>query len=62
MKFIAFDLETTGTKPQEDMIVEIGAVVFEGGQGRHVAQKVEFREREQAAFQLHVFTGEVSQV
>jgi len=32
MKFIAFDLETTGTKPQEDMVVEIGAVVFEGGQ------------------------------
>lgn len=30
MKFIAFDLETTGTKPQEDMIVEIGAVLFEG--------------------------------
>lgn len=31
MKFIAFDLETTGTKPKEDMIVEIGAVLFEGG-------------------------------
>lgn len=31
MKFIAFDLETTGTKPQEDMIVEIGAVMFDGG-------------------------------
>ncbi len=30
MKFVAFDLETTGTKPQEDMIVEIGAVMFEG--------------------------------
>ena len=32
MKFIAFDLETTGTKPREDMIVEIGAVLFHGGQ------------------------------
>jgi DNA polymerase-3 subunit epsilon len=32
MKFIAFDLETTGTKPQDDMIVEIGAVVFDGAQ------------------------------
>jgi DNA polymerase-3 subunit epsilon len=31
MKFIAFDLETTGTKPQADMIVEIGAVLFDGG-------------------------------
>ena len=30
MKFIAFDLETTGTKPKEDMIVEIGAVRFDG--------------------------------
>jgi len=30
MKFVAFDLETTGTKPQEDMIVEVGAVLFEG--------------------------------
>lgn len=30
MEFIAFDLETTGTKPQEDMIVEIGAVRFVG--------------------------------
>ncbi|MBN2163007.1 MAG: 3'-5' exonuclease [Pontiellaceae bacterium] len=30
MKFIAFDLETTGTKPQEDMIVEVGAVMFDG--------------------------------
>jgi DNA polymerase-3 subunit epsilon len=29
VKFIAFDLETTGTKPSEDMIVEIGAVRFE---------------------------------
>jgi DNA polymerase-3 subunit epsilon len=32
MKFIAFDLETTGTKPSEDMIVEVGAVLFEGAQ------------------------------
>jgi len=32
MKFIAFDLETTGTKPTEDMIVEIGAVMFDGAQ------------------------------
>jgi len=30
MKFIAFDLETTGTKPREDRIVEIGAVLFDG--------------------------------
>lgn len=30
MKFVAFDLETTGTKPREDMIVEIGAVLFDG--------------------------------
>lgn len=30
MKFVAFDLETTGIKPQTDMIVEIGAVLFEG--------------------------------
>lgn len=32
MKFIAFDLETTGTKPTEDMIVEVGAVLFDGNQ------------------------------
>jgi DNA polymerase-3 subunit epsilon len=30
MKFIAFDLETTGIKPKEDRIVEIGAVLFDG--------------------------------
>ncbi|MCF7818517.1 MAG: 3'-5' exonuclease [Kiritimatiellales bacterium] len=30
MKFVAFDLETTGIKPQQDMIVEIGAVLFNG--------------------------------
>lgn len=30
MKFVAFDLETTGTKPREDMIVEVGAVMFDG--------------------------------
>ena len=30
MKFVAFDLETTGTKPQKDMIVEVGAVLFDG--------------------------------
>lgn len=30
MKFVAFDLETTGTKPKEDMIVEVGAVLFDG--------------------------------
>jgi len=30
MKFVAFDLETTGTRPKEDMIVEIGAVLFDG--------------------------------
>ena len=32
MKFIAFDLETTGTVPGADQIVEIGAVLFENGQ------------------------------
>lgn len=32
MKFIAFDLETTGTVPGVDQIVEIGAVRFENGQ------------------------------
>lgn len=32
MKFIAFDLETTGTVPGVDRIVEIGAVKYEGGQ------------------------------
>jgi DNA polymerase-3 subunit epsilon len=30
MKFVAFDLETTGTKPTADSIVEIGAVLFDG--------------------------------
>ncbi|MBN2684965.1 MAG: 3'-5' exonuclease [Pontiellaceae bacterium] len=30
MKFVAFDLETTGIHPASDMIVEIGAVKFEG--------------------------------
>jgi DNA polymerase-3 subunit epsilon len=32
MKFIAFDLETTGTVPGADRIVEIGAVRFNNGQ------------------------------
>jgi len=32
MKFIAFDLETTGTVPGVDQIVEIGAVRFVNGQ------------------------------
>lgn len=32
MKFVAFDLETTGTKPAQDMIVEVGAVMFDGNQ------------------------------
>ena len=32
MKFVAFDLETTGTNPREDMIVEVGAVLFDGEQ------------------------------
>ena len=31
MRFIAFDLETTGTVPGVDQIVEIGAVRFAGG-------------------------------
>jgi DNA polymerase-3 subunit epsilon len=31
MKFIAFDLETTGTVPGVDQIVEIGAVKFNNG-------------------------------
>lgn len=30
MKFVAFDLETTGIKPLSDKIVEIGAVLFDG--------------------------------
>ena len=30
MEFIAFDLETTGTTPNKDAIVEIGAVRFQG--------------------------------
>jgi DNA polymerase-3 subunit epsilon len=30
MRFVAFDLETTGTKPTADRIVEIGAVLFDG--------------------------------
>jgi DNA polymerase III epsilon subunit family exonuclease len=34
MDFIAFDLETTGTHPQEDEIVEIGAVRFVGLQAQ----------------------------
>jgi DNA polymerase-3 subunit epsilon len=32
MEFIAFDLETTGTQPGADAIVEIGAVRFNGSQ------------------------------
>lgn len=32
MKFVAFDLETTGTRPSSDMIVEVGAVMFDGDQ------------------------------
>lgn len=32
MKFVAFDLETTGTVPGVDQIVEIGAVKFINGQ------------------------------
>ncbi len=32
MRFIAFDLETTGTLPGVDRIVEIGAVRYVGGQ------------------------------
>ena len=31
-KFIAFDVETTGFNQERDRIVEIGAVVFEGGE------------------------------
>lgn len=31
VNFIAFDLETTGTRPAKDMIVELGAVRFENG-------------------------------
>lgn len=30
MKFIAFDLETTGIQPKMDAIIEVGAVLFEG--------------------------------
>ncbi|MFP5518430.1 MAG: PolC-type DNA polymerase III [Bdellovibrionia bacterium] len=36
MKFIAFDLETTGTVPGVDQIVEIGAVRFVDGQPAEV--------------------------
>ena len=32
MKFVAFDLETTGIKPRENSIVEIGAVLFDGAE------------------------------
>lgn len=32
MRFISFDIETTGTYPDVDKIVEIGAVRFENGQ------------------------------
>ncbi len=32
MRFIAFDLETTGTVPGVDRIVEIGAVLIDNGQ------------------------------
>jgi DNA polymerase-3 subunit epsilon len=32
MRFIAFDLETTGTVPGVDQIVEIGAVLFNNGE------------------------------
>jgi DNA polymerase-3 subunit epsilon len=32
MKFMAFDLETTGTRPSADMIVEVGAVRFDGNE------------------------------
>ena len=30
-RFIAFDVETTGIEPEKDRIIEIGAVLFEGG-------------------------------
>ena len=32
MEFVAFDLETTGTQPNENAIVEIGAVRFSGSE------------------------------
>jgi DNA polymerase III subunit epsilon len=32
MKFIAFDLETTGIQPKTDAVVEIGAVRFDGAE------------------------------
>ena len=31
-RFIAFDVETTGLNPQEERIIELGAVLFENGQ------------------------------
>ena len=32
MEFVAFDLETTGTQPRTDAIIEIGAVRFRGAE------------------------------
>ena len=48
MEFIAFDLETTGTPPNKDAIVEIGAVRFQGakpevGFGKLINLESQFR-------------------
>lgn len=38
MRLVAFDIETTGTDPQKDQILEIGAVCFEAQTGEVVGE------------------------